>query len=160
MFSLGLIIAVLSLLALLRFFLTKSREWSTAQLVSPTKLQNLLTWLYYSLISVDPQNSSHLLPHCLWYRFSIPFRVASSLFSFSFSSFSLRYSNFPCPKGVQEDSWERSFQYFELVIWNSLPFSVRHATSSPLSSQNWKPTSSLLPTDLSLSFFCFHQTHD
>ena len=31
---------------------------------------------------------------------------------------------------------------------------------SPLSSQNWKPTSSLLPTDLSLSFFCFHQTHD
>ena len=31
---------------------------------------------------------------------------------------------------------------------------------SPLSSQNWKPTSSLLPTDLSLYFFCFHQTHD
>ena len=31
---------------------------------------------------------------------------------------------------------------------------------SPLSNQNWKPTSSLLPTDFSLSFFCFHQTHD
>ena len=31
---------------------------------------------------------------------------------------------------------------------------------SPLSSQNWKPTSSLLPIDFSLSFFCFHQTHD
>ena len=31
---------------------------------------------------------------------------------------------------------------------------------SPLSSQNWKPTSSLLPTDLSLSFLCFNQTHD
>ena len=32
-------------------------------------------------------------------------RVASPLFSFSFSSFSLRYSDFPCPKSVQEDSW-------------------------------------------------------
>ena len=31
---------------------------------------------------------------------------------------------------------------------------------SSLSSQNLKPTSSLLPTDFSLSFFCFHQTHD
>ena len=30
---------------------------------------------------------------------------------------------------------------------------------SALSSQNWKPTSSLLPTDTLLSFFCFHQTH-
>ena len=31
---------------------------------------------------------------------------------------------------------------------------------SPLSSQNLKPTSSLLPTDLSFSFFCFRQTYD
>ena len=31
---------------------------------------------------------------------------------------------------------------------------------SPLSIQNWKPTSSLLPPDFSLSFFCFHQAHD
>ena len=51
------------------------------------------------------QNSSHLLPHYLWYSSSIPLRVASPLFSFSFSSFSLRYSDFPCPKDVQEDSW-------------------------------------------------------
>ena len=51
------------------------------------------------------QNSSHPLPHFLWYSSSIPLRVASPLFSFSFSSFSLRYSDFPCPKGVQEDSW-------------------------------------------------------
>ena len=42
---------------------------------------------------------------CLWSSSSTPPRVASSLFSFSFSSFSLRYSNFPCPKGVDEDSW-------------------------------------------------------
>ena len=51
------------------------------------------------------QNSSHLLPHYLWYSSSIPLRVTSSLFPFSFSSFSLRYSDFPCPKVVQEDSW-------------------------------------------------------
>ena len=36
---------------------------------------------------------------------STPLRVASSLFSFSFSLFSLRYWDFLCPKGVQEDSW-------------------------------------------------------
>ena len=54
---------------------------------------------------VTIQNSSDLLPHYLWYSSSIPLRVASPLFSFSFSSFSLRYSDFPCPKGVQEDSW-------------------------------------------------------
>ena len=53
--------------------------------------------------------------------------------------------------------WERSFQY---IIWNSLPFSVRHATSLSSYKSKLKPTSSLLPTDLSLSFFCFHQTHD
>ena len=52
------------------------------------------------------QNSSHLLPHYLWYSSSIPLRVASPLFSFSFSTFSLRYLDFSCPKGVQEDSWE------------------------------------------------------
>ena len=38
--------------------------------------------------------------------------------------------------------------------------SVSAVKHSPLSSQNRKPTSSLLPTDLPLSFFCFHQTHD
>ena len=41
----------------------------------------------------------------LWYSSSESLRVASPLFSFSFSSFSLRYSDFQCPKGVQEDSW-------------------------------------------------------
>ena len=51
------------------------------------------------------QNSSHLLPQYLLYSSSILQRVASPLFSFSFSSFSLRYSDFSCPKGVQEDSW-------------------------------------------------------
>ena len=51
------------------------------------------------------KNNYHLLPHYLWYSSSIPLRIASRLFSFSFSSFSLRYSDFPCSKGVQEVSW-------------------------------------------------------
>ena len=55
---------------------------------------------------------------------------------------------------------ERSFQYIGHVIWNSLSFSVRHATSLSSFKSKLKPTSSLLPTDFSLSFFCFHQTHD
>ena len=55
---------------------------------------------------------------------------------------------------------ERSFQCVGRVIWNSLPFSVTHATSLSSVKSKLKPTSSLLPTDLSLSFFCFRQTHD
>ena len=43
------------------------------------------------------------------------------------------------------------------TLFLSLSDMPRH---SPLSSQNWKPTSSLLPADLWLSFSCFHQTHD
>ena len=43
------------------------------------------------------------------------------------------------------------------TIFLSLSGMPRH---SPLSSQNWKPTSSLLPTDLLRSFSSFHQTHD
>ena len=53
-----------------------------------------------------------MLPHCLWYSSFIPLQVASSLFSFSFSSFSLRYSDFPCPKGVQEDSLREIFSVY------------------------------------------------
>ena len=61
--------------------------------------------LHWLPISSRIQNSSHLLPHYLWYSSSIPLRVALPLLSFSFSSFGLRYSDCPCPKRVQEDSW-------------------------------------------------------
>ena len=108
----GFIIAILSLLALLVFFSIKSREWSTAQLASCTKLRNLPTSFIslWSPLAADQQpdsiqNSSHLFPNCLWCNSSISLWVASSLFPFSFSSFSLRYSDFPCLEGVQEDSW-------------------------------------------------------
>ena len=111
LFSLGLIIAMLSLLAVLRFSLIKSRD----KLLSSPRLQSFKICSHYSFTLWSPlaadqqpdsiQNSSHLLPHYLWYSSSLPLRVASPLFSFSFSSFSLRYSDFPCPKGVQDDSW-------------------------------------------------------
>ena len=55
-----LIIAMLSLLALLRFSLIKSGECSTAQLASSTKLQNLLTLLLYSLISTGCRSAAGL----------------------------------------------------------------------------------------------------
>ena len=54
--------------------------------------------------------------------------VASPLFSFSLSSFSLRYSDFPCPKGVQEDSWGEILSVYR-TCHLELSFSVRHATS-------------------------------
>ena len=44
-----------------------------------------------------------------------------------------------------------------MTLLLSLSGMSRH---SPLSSQNWKLTSSLPSTDLSFSFFCFHQTND
>ena len=50
---------------------------------------------------------------------------------------------------------ERSFQYIGSVIWNSLPLSVK--LHSLLLNQNWKPTSALLHTELSFSFFSFYQ---
>ena len=40
---------------------------------------------------------------CLWYRFFIPLRVASSLLSLSFSSLSIGYSDTPCSWDRQED---------------------------------------------------------
>ena len=74
------------------------------------KICSHYSFTLWSPLAVDQQpnliqNSSHLPPHYLWYSSSVPLRVASPLSSFSFSSFSLRYSDFPCSKGVQEDSW-------------------------------------------------------
>ena len=97
---------MLSLLAFLRFSLTKSRVMNcSAGLIYKALKSAHITPLLVDQQPDSIQNSSHLLPHYLWYSSFLPLRVASSLFSFSFSSFSLRYSDFPCPKGVQEDSW-------------------------------------------------------
>ena len=103
---------MLSLLALLRFSLIKSRVINcSAYLIYKASKSAHITPLLFDLhwlpISswIQYKIALTLLPHYLWYSSSIPLRVASPLFSFSFSSFSLRYSDFPCPKGVQEDSW-------------------------------------------------------
>ena len=56
-------------------------------------------------------------------------RVASFIFVFSLSSFSLGYSGFPCPKGVREDPWGEVLTIHRTVIWNFLPLCVRHASS-------------------------------
>ena len=131
LFCLGLITVMLSLLDLLGFSLVKFKDWSTVQLASSAKLLNLpISLLYFTIYTgcqsaADSiQNSSHLLPHCLWCSSSISLWVASSLLSFSLSSLSLRYSDLPCSSDGQETLGERSFQYIGPVIWNSLPLSV------------------------------------
>ena len=85
-FSLGLIIVLLSLLSVLRFFIIKFKEWSTAQLASSTKLLNLPTSLLYYFHQLPInfrtqywQNSFHLFPSCLWYSSSIPVWVSLSV---------------------------------------------------------------------------------
>ena len=87
----------------------------------------------------------------------------SELFHLYSPSPSLRSSPdtriFRVPRVCKRTLGERSFQYIGPVIWNSLSLSGM-PLHSPLSSQNWKPTSSLLPNDLSFSFFCSHQTLD
>ena len=106
------------------------------------------------------QKSSHLLPRYLWYSASIPLRVASPLFSFSFSLFSLRYSDFPCPKGVQEDSWGEILS----VYWTchlELSSFLCQACHVTLLFQDKTETPPLLFCLLIYHFFsCSHQTHD
>ena len=96
------------------------------------KICSHYSFTLWSLLAADQQldkiqNSTHLLPYYLWYSSSIPLRVASPLFSFPFSWFSLRYSDFPCPKGVQ-DSWGEILSVYR-TCHLELSFSVRHATS-------------------------------
>ena len=97
------------------------------------------------------QNNSQLLPHSL---VQLPHTwVASFLFSFL-----LFLDTILCCSGGQEDPWgERSFQYTGPVIWNSLPLAVSICLHSLHLSQNWKPTFSLVHTDLWFSFFSFCQ---
>ena len=134
---------MLSLLALLRFSLIKSREWSTAQLDSSTKLQNLLTLLLdlHWLLRTSPSCFTSILLLVLF--------VKPQVLGFSVSQ--------GCAGGLLGRDHFSISDLSSGTLFLSLSGMRRH---SPLSSQNWKPTSSLLPTDLSLSFFCFHQTHD
>ena len=107
MFSLSLIIVMLSLPTLPRFSWVKFRAWSTAHLALSAKLLNLPTWLYYSsplATNQQPgsvQNSSCLLACCLRYRSFIHLLDALSLLS-SLSLLSLELLDLPCSDDWQE----------------------------------------------------------
>ena len=124
--SQGLIILMLSLLALLRVFLIKFKEWSTAHLATFSKFLNLPTVLFYFTISTgyqsqpdSIQNSSTLLPHCLWYSSSIPLRVTHLYSPCSFRSASdTRASVF---LGWAAGPWGRD-PFNTLDLWSGTPF--------------------------------------
>ena len=64
--------------------------------------------------------------------------------------------HFHVPRMCRKTLWKRSFQCIRPVICNSSSFC--QAFVFILLRQNWKPTSSLLHTDLSFSFFSFCQS--
>ena len=148
LFSLGLII--------LRFSLIKSREWSTAQLASSAKLKNLPTSLLYSLISIGYRsaagfNTKLLSPastlslvqllHTSLSRF-----ISVLLLCLFIQSRILRFSvsqgceGLPLGRGPFS-TWGLSSGNLFLSL-SGMPL------YSPLSGQNWKTTSSPVPTDL------------
>ena len=67
---------------------------------------------------------------------------------------------FRVPRVCRRTLGERSFQYIGPVIWNSFFLCQACHVTLLFKVKTKKSTSSLLPTDFSLSFFCFHQTHD
>jgi len=130
LFSLGLIIVMLSLLSLFRFSLIKFKEWSTAQLAScassgiyPLHSFALPSPLATNLKLDSVQKSSRMLPHGLWYSSSIAHKVASSLAVFA------QPRIFRVPRIGRKTLGERSFQYIRPAVWDSLAHSVRHSSS-------------------------------
>ena len=102
-------------------------------------------------------NSSQLLPHCLSYSSHIPFWLALSLLSFSLSSLRLRYSDLPCSEDEKEDPGRKILsihQTCHLELSPSLCVSI--LLHSLLLIENWKPTTSLLLTDLPFLSSIFH----
>ena len=98
LFSLGVIIAILSLPALLKFSLRKvfSSPHLQSSSICPHHSFTLRSPLAINQQLDSIQNSSHLLPPCLWYSTSILLLAAASVLSFSLSSLSLGYSNILC----------------------------------------------------------------
>ena len=106
------------------------------------------------------QNSSHLLPHCLWYSSSIP--RSPSCFN---STLLLVLFDQPRILGSSVCLWWAGGP------WGRDPFNTSDLWSGPLFlslsgirlhsllSQNWKPTSSLLHADLSFFLFFIVPTH-
>ena len=136
MFSLGLITAMLSLLAVLRFSLIKSRVINcSARLIYKASKSAHITPLLFDL---------HWLPICSRIQYKIALTCFHSISGTAppylsellhlYSPFrSLRSASdtriFRVPRVCRRTLGQRSFQYIGPVIWNSLSFSVRHATS-------------------------------
>ena len=120
--------------------------------------------MYMVYLHVDVEKEKKIKKICSIddsYLFSFIFIVVVVVYSPSRSLCSASDTRiFHVPRVCRRTHGERSFQYIGPVIWNSLSFSVRHATSLSSFKSKLKPTSSFLPTDLSLSFFCFDQNHD
>ena len=110
LFSLGLIIVMLSLLALLRFSFIRSPLATNQQ---PHSVQNISQLLHIV--------SGIALPYL------------SDLLRLYSPSRSLRSASdtriYRVPRMGRRTLVERSFQYIGRVSWNSLPLSVRHSSS-------------------------------
>ena len=102
------------------------------------------------------QNSSRLLPYCLWYSSSIPLWVASSLLLTLFAQPGILGSS--TFLGWAGGPWGRD-HFNTLDLWSgTLLLSLSGiGPYSLLLSQNWKHTSSLLYTDLLFSLISFNQ---
>ena len=136
LFSLGLIIAMLSLLALLRFSLIKSRVINClAHLIykapKSAHITPLLFDLHWLLISSRIQDKIALTCFHIVSGTAPPYLSELLHLCSPFSSFSLRCSDFLCPKGVQEDSWGEILSLVSVyrTCHLELSFSVRHAIS-------------------------------
>ena len=136
LFSLGLIIAMLSLLALLRFSLIKSRVINClAHLIykapKSAHITPLLFDLHWLLISSRIQDKIALTCFHIISGTAPPY--LSELLHLYSPCRSLRSASdtriFRVPRVCRRILGERSFQCIGPVIWNSLSFSVRHATS-------------------------------
>ena len=110
LFSLGLIIVMLSLLALLRFSFIRSPLATNQQ---PHSVQNI-SHLLHIVSGIALPYLSDLLR---LYSPSRSLRSASDTRIFRVSRMGRRTLR------------ERSFQYIGPVLWNSLPLSVRHSSS-------------------------------
>ena len=129
-------------------------EWCNAFLVGspqipPDRIQRAIN-CSTRLISKAPKsahitsklNDFYWLPISIWIQYKIALACfltvlgssdISELLRLYSSSSSLRSASdtriFRVPRVCRRTLWERSFQYIGPVIWNSLPFSARHASS-------------------------------
>ena len=125
-----------------RVFHRVSLPWSSRPRSSNSLERACIPSLFAALMMSSLEKDKRILPtNNIVLTISLPSPLAS-----------LTMKGFPS-RGCTECSlrvFHETSRFWRIAPW----------AAHSLSSQNWKPTSSVLPTDLSLSFFCFHQTHD